>query len=200
MGELMRNVTVLGATGSIGSSALDVIARHPDRYRVHALTAQSSVDALADLATRFTPSVAVIGDPALERALRDALHARGCTSEARAGAEALAQVAAAEDVDTVLAAIVGAAGLMPTLAAARAGKRLLLANKEAIVCAGGLLMSALRAAGGELLPVDSEHNAIHQCLAGAGDGQRGQARLVLTASGGPVLRQLDLYPAPRADD
>ena len=188
----MRNVTVLGATGSIGSSALDVIARHPDRYRVHALTAQSSVEALADLAARFTPSVAVIGDPALERPVRDALHARGCTSEARAGAVALAQVAAAEDVDTVLAAIVGAAGLMPTLAAARAGKRLLLANKEAVVCAGSLLMAAIREAQGELLPVDSEHNAIHQCLAGASREQRGVARLVLTASGGPFLTRQDL--------
>ena len=188
----MRTITLLGATGSIGSSALDVIARHPDRYRVHALTAQSSVDALADLALRFRPAVAVIGDAALEPALRAALRERGVTAEARAGAAALAEVAQAPEVDTVLASIVGAAGLMPTLAAATAGKRLLLANKEAIVCAGGLLMAALRAAGGELLPVDSEHNAIHQCLAGAGDGQRGQARLVLTASGGPFLRRRDL--------
>ncbi len=188
----MRTITLLGATGSIGSSALDVIARHPDRYRVHALTAQSSVDALADLALRFRPAVAVIGDAALERALGAALRERGATAEPRAGAAALAEVAQAPEVDTVLASIVGAAGLVPTLAAARAGKRLLLANKEAIVCAGGLLMAALRAAGGELLPVDSEHNAIHQCLAGAGDGQRGQARLVLTASGGPFLRRRNL--------
>ena len=189
---MMRTITLLGATGSIGSSALDVIARHPDRYRVHALTAQSSVAALADLALRFRPAVVVIGDAALEPALRAALRERGVTAEPRAGAAALAEVAQAPEVDTVLASIVGAAGLMPTLAAATAGKRLLLANKEAIVCAGGLLMAALRAAGGELLPVDSEHNAIHQCLAGAGDGQRGQARLVLTASGGPFLRRRDL--------
>jgi len=188
----MRTITILGATGSIGSSALDVIARHPDRYRVHALTAQSSVDALADLALRFRPSVVVIGDASPEPALRAALRERGAPAEARAGAAALAEVAQAPEVDTVLASIVGAAGLVPTLAAARAGKRLLLANKEAIVCAGGLLMAALRAAGGELLPVDSEHNAIHQCLAGAGDGQRGRARLVLTASGGPFLRRRDL--------
>jgi 1-deoxy-D-xylulose-5-phosphate reductoisomerase len=188
----MRTVTVLGATGSIGSSALDVIARHPARYRVHALTAASSVEALADLAARFKPAVAVIADPALESALRAALRARGCTTAARAGAAALAEVAETPEADTVLAAIVGAAGLMPTLAAARAGKRLLLANKEAIVCAGGLLMSAVRRAGGDLLPVDSEHNAIHQCLAGASGEQRAVARLMLTASGGPFLDRQDL--------
>ncbi|MFN9942767.1 MAG: 1-deoxy-D-xylulose-5-phosphate reductoisomerase, partial [bacterium] len=123
--------------------------------------------------------------------LREALRSRGLRTVGRGGAAALADVAQAEEVDTVLAAIVGAAGLMPTLAAARAGKRLLLANKETIVCAGELLMSALAAAGGTLLPVDSEHNAIHQCLAGANDAQRGQARLVLTASGGPFLRRFD---------
>jgi len=189
---MMRTITLLGATGSIGSSALDVIARHPDRYRVHALTAQSSVDALADLALRFRPALVVIGDATLEPALRAALLERGAAAEPRAGAAALAEVAQAPEVDTVLASIVGSAGLVPTLAAAHAGKRLLLANKEAIVCAGGLLMAALRASGGELLPVDSEHNAIHQCLAGTGDDQRGRARLVLTASGGPFLRRRDL--------
>ena len=188
----MRTITLLGATGSVGSSALDVIARHPGRYRVHALTAQSSVDALADLAARHGAAIAVIGDPALERDLRDALRARGAAAVARAGATALAEVARAPESDTVLAAIVGSAGLVPTLAAARAGKRLLLANKEAIVCAGGLLTAAIKAAGGELLPVDSEHNAIHQCLAGASAEQRACARLVLTASGGPFLKRADL--------
>jgi 1-deoxy-D-xylulose-5-phosphate reductoisomerase len=188
----MRTITLLGATGSIGSSALDVIARHPDRYRVHALTAQSSVDTLADLAARHDAAVAVVGDPALETALRSALRIRGARAAARAGAAALADVAAAPEADTVHAAIVGAAGLVPTLAAARAGKRLLLANKEAIVCAGNLLLGAVKAAGGELLPVDSEHNAIHQCLAAASPAQRGQARLVLTASGGPFLKRNDL--------
>jgi 1-deoxy-D-xylulose-5-phosphate reductoisomerase len=192
MGEMTRTVTLLGATGSIGASALDVIARHPARFRVHALTAQTRVEELAELAARFRPAVAVIGDPALEGRLRSALQSRGLPTIARAGAAALAEVAQADEADTVLAAIVGAAGLMPTLAAARAGKRLLLANKEAIVCAGELLMSALDVAGGSLLPVDSEHNAIHQCLAGASDEQRGQARLVLTASGGPFLRRFDL--------
>jgi 1-deoxy-D-xylulose-5-phosphate reductoisomerase len=188
----MQSVTLLGATGSVGTSALDVIARHPERYRVHALTAQSRVDELADLAARFRPEVVVIGDPGLESDLRRALRERSVQCDARAGAAALVDVAQSEAADTVLAAIVGAAGLMPTIAAARAGKRLLLANKEAIVCAGPLLMSALQASGGQLLPVDSEHNAIHQCLAGAGAGQRQQARLVLTASGGPFLRRADL--------
>jgi 1-deoxy-D-xylulose-5-phosphate reductoisomerase len=188
----MRTVTLLGATGSIGKNALDVIARHPARYRVHALTALSNVDALAELAHRHRAAVAVIGDRSREADLRAALKARGSHCIARAGSEALTEVAHAPEVDTVLAAIVGAAGLMPTLAAARAGKRLLLANKEAIVCAGGLLMATIRAAGGELLPVDSEHNAIHQCLAGASEEDRGLARLVLTASGGPFLTRHDL--------
>jgi 1-deoxy-D-xylulose-5-phosphate reductoisomerase len=188
----MRSITLLGATGSIGASALDVIGRHPERFRVHALTAQTRVDELADLSARFRPAVAVIGDPAREAELRAALKLRGLSTVARAGAAALVEVAQAEEADTVLAAIVGAAGLMPTLAAARAGKRLLLANKEAVVCAGELLIAALDAADGELLPVDSEHNAIHQCLAGAGEGQRKGARLVLTASGGPFLRRHDL--------
>jgi 1-deoxy-D-xylulose-5-phosphate reductoisomerase len=188
----MRTITLLGATGSIGSSALDVVARHPGRYRVYALTAQSNAQALAELAVRHDAAVAVIGDPRREGELREALRARGSPCVARAGVAALKEVAQAPEVDTVLAAIVGAAGLVPTLAAAQAGKRLLLANKEAIVCAGGLLMVAIRAAGGELLPVDSEHNAIHQCLAGASAEQRGLARLVLTASGGPFLRRHDL--------
>lgn len=188
----MRTVTLLGATGSIGTSALDVIERHPDRFRVHALTAQTRVEELADLAARYAPAEVVIGDLALEPELRSALKRRGLQTVARAGAAALVEVAQSERSDTVLAAIVGAAGLMPTLAAARAGKRLLLANKEAIVCAGQLLMKALESAGGELLPVDSEHNAIHQCLAGAGEAERGQVRLVLTASGGPFLRRFDL--------
>jgi 1-deoxy-D-xylulose-5-phosphate reductoisomerase len=188
----MRSVTLLGATGSIGASALDVMARHPQRYRVHALTAQSRVAELADLAARHRPAVVVIGDAAREAELRAALAARNLRCEARAGAAALAEVARAPEADTVVAAIVGAAGLMPTLAAAQSGKRLLLANKEAVVCAGALLMQAVDAAGGALLPVDSEHNAIHQCLAGASGEQRRHARLVLTASGGPFRTRHDL--------
>jgi 1-deoxy-D-xylulose-5-phosphate reductoisomerase len=191
-GPLMQAVTVLGATGSIGASALDVIDRHRDRYRVHALTAQTNVDALADLALRFAPALVVIGEPTLEAGLRDALQSRGVAAQVAAGRDALVAVACAPEVDTVVAAIVGAAGLMPALAAAEAGKRLLLANKEAVVCAGGLLMAAVRRGGGLLLPVDSEHNAIHQCLAGVREAERDGARLVLTASGGPFRQRHDL--------
>jgi 1-deoxy-D-xylulose-5-phosphate reductoisomerase len=192
MDRAMKAVTILGATGSIGTSALDVIARHPDRYRVHALTAQSNVEALADLAGRFRPDVVVIGDPELEKPLRDALRDRRATARIAAGRDALVDVARAPEADTVLSAIVGAAGLMPTMGAAEAGKRLLLANKEAVVCAGALLMAAVRRGGGELLPVDSEHNAIHQCLAGVRESERDGARLVLTASGGPFRNRRDL--------
>jgi 1-deoxy-D-xylulose-5-phosphate reductoisomerase len=190
--SMMQSVTILGATGSIGTSALDVIARHPERYRVHALTAQSSVDALADLAQRFRPDVVVIGDPALEGQLAAALRSRGTPARVAAGHEALVDVARAPEADAVLAAIVGAAGLMPTLAAAEAGKRLMLANKESIVCAGELLMAAVHRGGAVLLPVDSEHNAVHQCLAGVRESERDGARLVLTASGGPFRNRRDL--------
>jgi 1-deoxy-D-xylulose-5-phosphate reductoisomerase len=192
MGRAMKAVTILGATGSIGTSALDVIARHPERYRVHALTAQSNVAALADLALHFDPEVVVIGDASLEGSLRDALRQRGARARVAGGRDALVDVARAPEVDAVLAAIVGAAGLVPTLAAAEAGKRLMLANKEAIVSAGALLMGAVRRGGAELLPVDSEHNAIHQCLAGVREAERDGARLVLTASGGPFRSRLDL--------
>ena len=188
----MKAVTILGATGSIGTSALDVIARHPERYRVHALTAQSNVDGLADLAARFGPEVVVIGDASLEGRLREAVRQRGATARVAGGRDALVDVARASGVDAVLAAIVGAAGLMPTLAAAEGGKRLMLANKDAIVSAGALLMAAVRRGGAELLPVDSEHNAIHQCLAGVREAERDGARLVLTASGGPFRSRLDL--------
>ncbi len=188
----MRQLTILGATGSVGASALDVIARHPQRFRLHAVTAQSNVSELADIAAKFDADVAVIGDPTLERALRDALHSRGAKARARGGRAALVDVAQATECDTVLAAIVGAAGLQATLAAAESGKRLLLANKEAIVCAGALLMAAVQRGGSVLLPVDSEHNAIHQCLANVSESERVGARLILTASGGPFLTRDDL--------
>ncbi|MCA3216825.1 MAG: 1-deoxy-D-xylulose-5-phosphate reductoisomerase [Burkholderiales bacterium] len=187
-----QGVTLLGATGSIGASSLDVMARHPGRFHAVALTAQSKVGPLVELCVRFRPQFAVIGDPALEGELARGLAAAGLPTRARSGAAALAEVAADPAADVVIAAIVGAAGLLPTLAAARAGKRLLLANKEAIVCAGSLLMEAVAASGAQLLPVDSEHNAIHQCLAGAGQQQRSVRRLVLTASGGPFRQRDDL--------
>jgi len=183
----MKTIAVLGATGSIGASALDVVARHPDRFRVGALAAHRNVAALAELCVRFKPSLAVIADASLERELRDRLRAANLATRVAAGAQALIEAATDSSCDTVIAAVVGAAGLESTLAAARAGKRLLLANKEAVVMAGSLLREALDAGGGELLPIDSEHNAVFQCLPPerAGLDAAGVRRIVLTASGGP---------------
>lgn len=183
----MRNVAVLGATGSIGGNTLDVIARHPQRFRATVLTAHRQVEALAALCVQHRPELAVIADPALEAELARRLAAAGVRCEVASGPAALTAAAAGGLCDTVVAAIVGAAGLESTLAAARAGKRLLLANKESIVMAGPLLLQAVAAGGGALIPVDSEHNAIFQCLPGGRPELResGVRRLVLTASGGP---------------
>jgi 1-deoxy-D-xylulose-5-phosphate reductoisomerase len=183
----MKTIAVLGATGSIGASALDVVARHPDRFRVGALAAHRNVAALAELCTRFKPALAVIADASLEAELRDRLQSAKLATRVAAGASALIEAATEPSCDTVVAAIVGAAGLESTLAAARAGKRLLLANKEAVVMAGPLLRAALDAGGGELLPIDSEHNAVFQCLPPerASLDEAGVRRIVLTASGGP---------------
>jgi len=187
----MNAITLLGATGSIGASTLDVIARHPERFSLHAVTAGRNVEALVRICSRFRPRIAVVADEQMLAALRDALRAAGVPTAARAGHAALAEVASAPECDTVVAAIVGAAGLLPTFAAARAGKRVLLANKESVVCAGRLLIEAVRAGGGLLLPVDSEHSAIHQCLAGAQQAGRDVRRLILTASGGPFRTRSD---------
>jgi 1-deoxy-D-xylulose-5-phosphate reductoisomerase len=184
----MKNVAIFGATGSIGTSALDVIARHPDRFRASVLSAHRNVEALADLCARHQPDLAVIADAALENALASALKSRGLRTQAAGGEQALEHAAAGPHCDIALAAIVGAAGLRSTLAAARAGKRLLLANKEAAVMAGPLLRAAIAQGGGELVPVDSEHNALFQCLPDSHDElhRRGGVRkLWLTASGGP---------------
>jgi len=183
----MRTLAVLGATGSIGASTLDVVARHPDKYRVGVLAAHRSVDALADLCASFRPELTVIADPACEAQLRERLRRDGVACRVESGAEALIAAAAGAHCDTVVAAIVGAAGLESTLAAARAGKRLLLANKEAVVMAGALLADALAEGGGELLPLDSEHNAVFQCLPREHDdlAAAGVRRILLTASGGP---------------
>ena len=184
----MRRVAVLGATGSIGASTLDVVARHPLRFRASVLSANGKVRELLALCERFRPDHAVVADERCYSELRDGLVARGLATKAHAGPGAIAQLAGSDACDTVVAAIVGAAGLASTLAAARAGKRLLLANKEAIVVAGALLMQAVEDGGAELIPVDSEHNAIFQCLpppplrAAARPGVR---RILLTASGGP---------------
>ena len=179
----MQRVAILGATGSIGASALDVIARHPDRMRASVLAAGTRVDALLALCRVHRPAHAVIADAGAYAALRDGLRDAGLETEAHAGAEALDSLVAGDACDSVVAAIVGAAGLSSTLAAARAGKRLLLANKESLVLAGELLMQAAQAHGATIVPIDSEHNAIFQCL--AGNPGEVPARITLTASGGP---------------
>lgn len=181
-------ITVLGATGSIGLSTLDVLARHPERYRVHALTAHRRVDDLAALCRVHRPRIAVVALAEDAARLEALLADMDAPPEVRFGAEALEAVAADPEVDQVMAAIVGAAGLPGSLAAARAGKRVLLANKEALVMAGPVFMDAVRDAGAVLLPIDSEHNALFQCMpAGYVAGTRGAGvrRLLLTASGGP---------------
>ncbi|SDM07698.1 1-deoxy-D-xylulose-5-phosphate reductoisomerase [Stutzerimonas balearica] len=184
-------VTVLGATGSIGLSTLDVIARHPERYSVFALTAFSRVAELKALCLRHRPRFAVLADEAQARVLQADLHAAGLATRVLVGCGGLCEVAAHPEVDVVMAAIVGAAGLRPTLSAVQSGKRVLLANKEALVMSGALFMQALQQSEAVLLPIDSEHNAIFQCL--PTDYSRGMAavgvrRILLTASGGPFRK------------
>jgi 1-deoxy-D-xylulose-5-phosphate reductoisomerase len=180
----MRQVAVLGATGSIGASALDVIGRHPDGLRASVLAAGRQVDALLALCRAHRPAHAVIADDSLHARLRDGLRDAGLPTQAHAGMQALDALSASDACDTVVAAIVGAAGLSSTLAAARAGKRLLLANKESLVLAGELLMAAAREGGATIIPIDSEHNAIFQCLSGCAEAAA-PSRITLTASGGP---------------
>lgn len=184
----VQQVTVLGATGSIGTSTLDVIARHPDRYRVYALTAHTSKEALLAQCREHRPRFAVLDDANDAEWLQQALAPTGIDTKVLSGPEALCDVASAPEVDTVMAAIVGAAGLLPALAAAEAGKRVLLANKEALVMSGALFMEAVERSGAILLPIDSEHNAIYQCLPSehrGGLAKHGVRQLLLTASGGP---------------
>lgn len=184
---MTRQLTVLGATGSIGCSTLDVVRRHPDRYRVFALSAARNVARMAEQIMEFSPRYAVMAEASAAAELLQSLPA-GCTTEVLAGADALAMIAEHPDTDMVMAAIVGAAGLLPTLAAAKAGKRVLLANKESLVMAGPLFMQAVRNGGAVLLPIDSEHNAIFQALPAdySADFRRhGIEKLLLTASGGP---------------
>ncbi|GGC85400.1 1-deoxy-D-xylulose-5-phosphate reductoisomerase [Halopseudomonas salina] len=181
-------VTVLGATGSIGVNTLDVIARHPERYALFALTGHSRIDVLENQCLTHRPRYAVVASDEQALALQARLLNAGCPTAVLVGAESLEQVASAEDVDVVMAAIVGAAGLRPTLAAVRAGKRVLLANKEALVMSGALFMQAVKDSGAVLLPIDSEHNAIFQCLPvdyARGMASVGVRRILLTASGGP---------------
>ena len=187
----MRRVAVLGSTGSIGVSTLDVLGRHPDRFEVVALAAATNDGRLLEQCLRHRPRLAVLQCSEAAGRLEAALRASGAQVEVRSGSEALRDCASSAQVDTVMAAIVGAAGLPSTLAAARAGKRVLLANKESLVVAGPLLIDSARAGGATLIPIDSEHNAIFQCLPpGVETGRPGGGvrRILLTASGGPFLR------------
>ena len=184
----MQQITILGSTGSIGVSTLDVVARHPDRYRIVALTAHRRDDILFEQCLRFKPRYAVLLDEAAAARLAQRVAAAGLEVEVLCGDAALQRVASLPEVDAVMAAIVGAAGLQPTLAAARAGKKILLANKETLVMAGRIFMETVRRHGATLLPIDSEHNAIFQALPGgyAGNpGASGVSKILLTASGGP---------------
>ncbi len=183
----MQTITLLGATGSIGVSTLDVIARHPDKYSIFALTAHSQIGKLATQCKQYNPQFAVVADQQSASRLQAILSSSDCFTEVLWGRESLCQVASDSAVDTVMAAIVGAAGLVPTLAAVAAGKKILLANKESLVMAGGLFMQAVADSGSVLLPIDSEHNAIFQCLPEnyKNSGDSGVKKLLLSASGGP---------------
>lgn len=184
---MRQQITVLGATGSIGVSTLDVISQHPDKYCIFALTGNQKIDLLAEQCIQHSARYAVVIDPQSASILRAKLKSAGAETEVLCGIEALSEVSSHGDVDIVMAAIVGAAGLVPTLSAVHAGKKILLANKEALVMAGGLFMEAVKASGALLLPVDSEHNAIFQCLPPTSRGLSGSGvlRLLLSASGGP---------------
>jgi 1-deoxy-D-xylulose-5-phosphate reductoisomerase len=189
MNMSVRRLTILGSTGSIGTSTLDVVRRHPDRFSVHALTAHRNIARLVEQCAEFQPRCVVLPDAAAINEARALLESRGLANiELLAGPEGLCTVARAPEVDMVMAAIVGAAGLPPTLAAAEAGKTVLLANKEALVMSGPLFMHTVRTAGARLLPIDSEHNAIFQALPVNyldGLARVGVRRIILTASGGP---------------
>ncbi len=194
----MIGLTVLGATGSIGASTLEVAALHPDRFAVRALTASTQWQRLAELCSRHRPKYAVLMDVDAAEQLRSRLADAGLGTEVLCGSEGLCRAATLEDVECVMAAIVGAAGLDATLAAARAGKRVLLANKEALVMAGPLFMHSVQRSGATLLPVDSEHNAVFQCMPEGyrtGDAAPGVEQIMLTASGGPFRE----WPLARLD-
>ncbi len=185
----MKGVSILGSTGSVGCSTLDVIARNPDAFRVVALTARKNHSSLLQQCIRFEPDIAVLTDNGAADVLRGKLQQAGLKTTLLSGDEALVEVARLSQADYVMAAIVGAAGLLPTLAAAQKGKRVLLANKESLVLAGHLLMEAVANNGATLIPIDSEHNAIFQCLPDPGGrrSKKGVRKLWLTASGGPFL-------------
>jgi 1-deoxy-D-xylulose-5-phosphate reductoisomerase len=200
----IRGIAILGSTGSIGRSTLAVVGLHPDRFRVAMLGAHGSWQAVVEQALRFEPDVVVLVDPQAAGEARTALERSGSKTRVESGVDALSLAVSADNVHVVMAAIVGAAGLLPTLAAVRAAKRVLLANKEALVMAGQLLMDEVHRAGTEIIPIDSEHNAIFQCMPGGylpGDSARGVTRVILTASGGPFrVTDLSLLPHVTPDE
>jgi len=200
----IRGIAILGSTGSIGRSTLAVIGLHPDRFRVAMLGAYSSWQTVVEQAQRFEPDVVVLVDPQAAREAQAVLTRCGSKTRVESGLEALSAAVTGDNVHVVMAAIVGAAGLLPTLAAVRAAKRVLLANKEALVMAGQLLMDEVHRAGTEIIPIDSEHNAIFQCMPGGylpGDAARGVTRVILTASGGPFrVTDLSLLPHVTPDE
>lgn len=200
----MKAVTILGSTGTIGVNTLDVISQHSGRFSVFALTANRNADALLAQCLAWQPRFAVMVEAPAAASLQKALRAAGSDTEVLVGEEGLAAVAAHSDVDYVMAGIVGAAGLLPNLAAARAGKRVMLANKESLVMSGQLFMDAVRSAGAELLPIDSEHNAVFQCMPPGfeqGPSGLGVRRILLTASGGPFrTRELSELGAVTPDE
>ena len=201
----MQTVTVLGATGSIGCNTLDVISRHPEKYRIFAITGNSQLTLLMEQALKFAPRYVVVADESLYQDACDIAKQMGVAAEVLCGQQALEDVASAPEVDSVMAAIVGAAGLLPTLAAVKAGKRVLLANKEALVMSGALFIEAANQSGATLLPIDSEHNAIFQCLPHDyqyGDfASSGIHKILLTGSGGPFRsRALDTFKAITIDE
>ena len=201
----MQTVTVLGATGSIGCNTLDVINRHPEKYRVFAISGHSQLELLMELAQKCAPRYVVIADDANYKLACELASQYGVDAEILAGAKALEEVSSAPEVDAVMAAIVGAAGLLPTLAAVKAGKRVLLANKEALVMSGALFIEAANHSGAQILPIDSEHNAIFQCL--PHDYEYGNftasgiRKILLTGSGGPFReRPLDSFSSIVIDE
>jgi 1-deoxy-D-xylulose-5-phosphate reductoisomerase len=200
----IRGIAILGSTGSIGRSTLAVIGLHPDRFRVAMLGAYGSWQTVVEQALRFEPDVVVLVDPEAAREARAALMRSGSKTRVESGVEALSVAVTGDNVQVVMAAIVGAAGLLPTLAAVRAAKRVLLANKEALVMAGQLLMDEVQRAGTEIIPIDSEHNAIFQCMPGGylpGNVAPGVTRVILTASGGPFrITDLSLLPHVTPDE
>jgi 1-deoxy-D-xylulose-5-phosphate reductoisomerase len=200
----MIGITILGSTGTIGVNTLDVIGRHPGRFRVFALTANRNAAGLLEQCLQWRPAYAVMVEAPAAAELRASLKSHACATEVLEGVESLAMVAAHEDVQYVMAGIVGAAGLLPNLAAAKAGKRVMLANKESLVMSGQLFINAVRQSGAELLPIDSEHNAIYQCMpmeASSDPTSRGVRRILLTASGGPFrTRELSTLSSVTPDE